>query len=1075
MTHQMRWWSGLGAAVALAAGVPLGMQAMSGLSASDAQSQPATQIPSLSEPGEGLTIRDRATGSGLVSFASTDGNGILVSVQANAATETRARSFIGLYGAHFGITDQSQLRLSRQVTIDAIGVEHARFQQQHNGVPVAAGELVVHLRGSRVMAANGKVLRLEQLPDTIPQITPERAVEVARELIARSQANQLAGASYSTPRLEILNRGLLEDGRFPSHLTWFIEATNRELRQFIWIDARSGGLALQFSQLADAKNRAIYDANGTGALPGTLKRSEGGPATGDLEEDRLYDLLGWSYDYFFSQHGRDSFNGAGGQIVGSVDWFQPGNCPNAFWDGVQTAYCDGMANEDVVHHEFTHAVTEFTAGLYYFNQSGALNESFSDIFGETIDQIDGLGQDNPADKWLIGENTGIGVIRNMMTPTALGDPGKMSDPQLACSPYTDGGGVHINSGIPNHAYALMVDGGTYNGHTISGIGLTKAGVIQYRALSVYLTSGATFLDNYNAVNQSCSDLIGQHGITGADCTQVTTAMRAVEMNLKPTCANYVSSPPLCPSGGAATNVVLFEDFTDSTGWTSNATQGPRTWFVTNFWGEDTHAWGPPDHSSVYNMMSPAFVVPPNGRLHFEHAFFQDEFNGDFFDGGVIEYSNNGGASWTSAQSLIEAGRTYNGTLDPSNPLGAIQAFVFDSYGYTGTRLNLSSLAGQSIIIRFRVSNDFAFAYDGWVVDNVQAYSCPGGAASNMIQNGDFAIGGTFPSTPPPPWIVFSLGTQVVWDTSGGTFNYQRPPGNTQGVILQQTGVPVPAFTALQASFTMSNSDPARKRFSVLIHDADFTDLTVCTFWMDGVTGAQPYTMRTHTTKAWTNATISIYAASVGAGGFYSLDNVTMNLAPSVSTERTDCVDPAVGAGGISDTATNLIANGAFSGTSAPWIVTGNIQSQLSPAGVFEFFKLPGLPAGVVLQPTNQGMVDNQRLRASFQLGNSSGLRQRVTVLIHDLDFSDLHACTFFLGPGLPLSTFGMRTYVTESWSNATFSVYPSTVGSSPSHEWLQLDNVSLVRTTTGTTGTECYEPGDVPATPGLTGQSMSRK
>jgi hypothetical protein len=182
------------------------------------------------------------------------------------------------------------------------------------------------------------------------------------------------------------------------------------------------------------------------------------------------------------------------------------------------------------------------------------------------------------------------------------------------------------------------------------------------------------------------------------------------------------------------------------------------------------------------------------------------------------------------------------------------------------------------------------------------------------------------------------------------------------------------------------------------------------------------------------------------------------------------VDPAVGAGGISDTATNLIANGTFSGgTYAPWIPTGNIQSQLSAAGVFEFFKLPGLPAGVVLQQTFQGMVDNQKLRATFQLGNSSSLRQRVTVLIHDFDFSDLHACTFFLPPGLPLSTFGMRTYVTESWSNATLAVYPSTAGSSPSHEWLQLDNVSLVRTTTTTTGTECYEPGDVPPTAGLTG------
>ncbi len=122
----------------------------------------------------------------------------------------------------------------------------------------------------------------------------------------------------------------------------------------------------------------------------------------------------------------------------------------------------------------------------------------------------------------------------------------------------DGGGVHSNSGIPNHAYALMVDGGTYNSQTITGIGLTKAAKIQYRALTTYLTSSSGFLDAYNAVNQSCSDLTGTSGITSSDCAQVTAAMQAVEMNSTWACPAAVAAPVMCPTGSPT--IAFQEDF-----------------------------------------------------------------------------------------------------------------------------------------------------------------------------------------------------------------------------------------------------------------------------------------------------------------------------------------------------------------------------------------------------------------------------------------------------------------------------------------------------------------------------------
>jgi len=125
--------------------------------------------------------------------------------------------------------------------------------------------------------------------------------------------------------------------------------------------------------------------------------------------------------------------------------------------------------------------------------------------------------------------------------------------------------------------------------------------------------------------------------------------------------------------------------------------------------------------------------------------------------------------------------------------------------------------------------------------------------------------------------------------------------------------------------------------------------------------------------------------------------------------------------------------------------------------VLEFIKPTALQtAGVVLQLTGQALPRHQILTATFDLGNSSPVRKRVTVILHDSDFSDLSACTFWLAPNQPLSTYTYRKATTRAWTNATLSVYPATVGA---EQWIRLDNATL-RTTPGTVigGTECVEP-----------------
>ena len=140
-----------------------------------------------------------------------------------------------------------------------------------------------------------------------------------------------------------------------------------------------------------------------------------------------------------------------------------------------------------------------------------------------------------------------------MNPNQFGDPGGWGTAYLVCAtPGGDGGGVHTNSGVPNHAFALMTDGGSFNGYTITGIGLTKAGKIQYRALTRYLALGSDFLDNYNALKQSCTDLVGTSGITSGDCTEVGKALDAVEMDDPWTCSPIqpARSGPLPVRAGA---------------------------------------------------------------------------------------------------------------------------------------------------------------------------------------------------------------------------------------------------------------------------------------------------------------------------------------------------------------------------------------------------------------------------------------------------------------------------------------------------------------------------------------------
>jgi GT2 family glycosyltransferase/subtilisin-like proprotein convertase family protein len=327
----------------------------------------------------------------------------------------------------------------------------------------------------------------------------------------------------------------------------------------------------------------------------------------------------------------------------------------------------------------------------------------------------------------------------------------------------------------------------------------------------------------------------------------------------------------------------------------------------------------------------------------------------------------------------------------------------------------------------------------------------------LLTNGTFGSGLT-------GWQLYDGANVVHNAAAGGEFRYHQNPivtGTGQAVIFQHTGQPVASGAPLTAVFDIGNLDVVRKRISVLMLDASFDDLSVCTFWLAPGAPMRTYRMATHTTQAWTSASIYFYTASPGTGD-YRLDNVSMRSEPSGSPVMTECDDPTTPAAPGGAATANLLTNGDFGSALSGWSPFHDLVHQIT-GGVFEFVRpgTPNVPAGGILQSLAQSFPSGQIVTSTFDLGNSSSVRKRVTVILHDLNFTDLSACTFWLAPGQPLSPYTMRSFATQPWAQPTFSIYAATVGGDT---WTRLDNVSLRKTPgNAIAGTDCQEPAEVPA------------
>ncbi len=397
-----------------------------------------------------------------------------------------------------------ELRLERS-DIDGLGMTHLHMAQIYRGVPVFGAELAVHYSAEGMLTAiNG-----DYKPGLDLSVEPVVSREQAMAVATAAMPGGAVAVAPEPPELVVLASAGMD-----AALVWKVPLASDypPASMVFFVDAREGGIISSYDNLQDVRNRSTYTAGNGTSIPGTLVLSEGSPWSGDAVVNAAHYNAGLTYDYYYGTFGRDSLDGSGMALKSTVHYSSGYN--NAFWNGYQMTYGDGdgyvfspLGNSlDVVAHEMTHGVTQYTAGLVYSYQSGALNESYSDVFGVMVDR----------DDWLLGEDvytpqTPGDALRSLADPPRFGQPAHMND---YVDTSSDNGGVHINSGITNKA--------AYNVATT--IGNEKMEQVWYRTLTNYLTPGSQFTDARDASVQAAADL---YGAGSAEVAAVSSGFSAV--------------------------------------------------------------------------------------------------------------------------------------------------------------------------------------------------------------------------------------------------------------------------------------------------------------------------------------------------------------------------------------------------------------------------------------------------------------------------------------------------------------------------------------------------------------------
>lgn len=473
----------------------------------------------------------------------------------------KAAQFFSQYKKALGLEQSDEMRLLKTET-DKLGFTHYRYQQYHQGVPVYGAIYILHELNNQLKSGNGSIVNNID-GDHIPSISSKIAVERA---IAHVSAEQYAWQNKVLEQdLKISTKNSKATHYPTASLMYYAKPGSKEYqlvyrteifstkpfkRVAIFVDAITGYIYHTVNILMNADKPATaqtryngvkniivdsvaptqYFLRETGRGGGIITKNlqnQGDVLTVNtslavdiseadtfFNEELAANSAHWAsemtYDYYQQVHGRNSYDNMGAALFSYVHWGS--NIENAMWDGNAMVYGDGSSttgpftSAEICGHEITHAVTQYTANLDYEYESGAINESVSDMFGSMVNYFatDTLN-------WLIGLQTGS-AFRNMANPKQFLDPDTYKG-QYWATGTLDYGGVHTNSGVGNYWFTLIVKGDTGTNdlgyhYNILPIGVQKSELIMFRALANYMTPTSQYFDIFNATIQAANDLYG---------------------------------------------------------------------------------------------------------------------------------------------------------------------------------------------------------------------------------------------------------------------------------------------------------------------------------------------------------------------------------------------------------------------------------------------------------------------------------------------------------------------------------------------------------------------------------------
>ncbi|WP_395834970.1 M4 family metallopeptidase [Cystobacter fuscus] len=402
--------------------------------------------------------------------------------------------------------------IAKRSRTDEKGITHVRYGQTKNGLPVVNEELIVHIAANNtVIAANGTARDGE--------IVPAKA-RISEEAAKVAALDSTGGRHLELEGIRLVYVRSSEDNKLKLAYEATVIGEARDempIRDLVYVSALDGGIVARHAQIHTIRNRTVYTASNKTTLPGTLKRSENGAATGDAHVDGNYDALGATYDCYKDNFGRDSYDNNGATLKSSVHYST--NYTNAFWNGTQMVYGDSNGTQslplglsgDVTTHELTHAVTSSESNLTYSGESGGLNEAWSDIFGAYCESYASGTWSTSDAVFLVGDD--------VWTPNTPGDALRyMADPAkdgVSLDYWTSSAGnvdVHYSSGIANLAFTLLSKGGTHprgkSDTVVPAIGVQKAGAIFYKGNTDYFTASTKYAQAKTYLEQSAKDLYG---------------------------------------------------------------------------------------------------------------------------------------------------------------------------------------------------------------------------------------------------------------------------------------------------------------------------------------------------------------------------------------------------------------------------------------------------------------------------------------------------------------------------------------------------------------------------------------